>query len=81
MDLEKYAGQVRGSGKGAALDALARSTDAERLLAGVDKRKLEQAAKAGDMRELGRLLQGVLATPEGKSFARQVQKAVENGGR
>ena len=43
---------------------------------------LEQYAnKAGDMQALGRMLQGVLATPEGKRFAAEVQKAVRDGGR
>ncbi len=81
MDLEKYAQQIRQGEKGGQLDALARSTDGERLLAGLDKRRLEQAAKAGDMKALGQMLQGVLATPEGKRFAAQVQKAVQDGGR
>ena len=81
MDLEKYAGQVRRGESGAALDALARSKDGEKLLAGLDTRKLEQAAKAGDMQALGQMLQGILATPEGRRFAGQVQKAVEKHGR
>ena len=81
MELEKYAGQVRRGESGAALDALARSQDGAKLLAGVDTRKLEQAAKAGDMQALGRILQDVLATPEGRRFAGQVQKAVQEHGR
>ena len=81
MDLEQYAKKVRAGDKGAALDALARSEDAGRVLAGLDKREMEKAAKAGDMKALGQLLQGVLATPEGKRFAAEVQKAVRDGGR
>lgn len=81
MDLEEYAKKVRQGGKGAALDALARSADAGQVLAGLDREKMEKAAKAGDMKALGQLLQGVLATPEGKRFAADVQKAVQNGGR
>ena len=81
MDLEQYAKKVRAGDKGAALDALARSEDAGQVLAGLDRAKLEKAAKAGDMQALGQLLQGVLATPEGRRFAAQVQKAVGQNGR
>lgn len=81
MDLDRYARQVRQGDAGAALDALARSKDGEKLLAGLDTGRLEQAARAGDMKALGQLLQGVLSTPEGRRFAGQVQKAVEKGGR
>lgn len=81
MDLEQYAKKVRQGEKGSALDALARSADGEKLLAGLDKKRLEQAAKAGDMQALGQLLQGVLASPEGRRFAAQVQKAVGQDGR
>ena len=81
MDLERYARQVRGGDKGAALDALARSADAGQVLAGLDKQALERAAKAGDMQALGRMLQDVLATPEGRRFAGQVEKAVRDSGR
>lgn len=81
MDLEKYAKQVRQGEKGGQLDQLARSTDGEKLLSGLDKQALEKAAREGDMRSLSRLLQGVLSTPEGKRFAQQVQKAVQDGGR
>ncbi len=81
MDLDEYARRVRQSGKGKDLDALARSPEGARLAASVDREKLEKAAKAGDMRQLGELLQGILATPEGRSFAAKVRKAVEDGGR
>lgn len=81
MDLEQYAKTVRSGDKGAALDALARSKDADRILAGLDKEKMARAAKDGDMQALGQLLQGVLATPEGRRLAAQVQKAVQDSGR
>lgn len=81
MDLEEYARQVRRSSSGAALDSLARSGAGEKLAAGLDKAALEKAARAGDMQTLGRLLQGVLASPEGRQFAQQVRKAVEKDGR
>lgn len=81
MDLEQYAKKVRQGQTGGALDALARSRDAGQVLAGVDRDKLAEAAKAGDMQALGQILQGVLATPEGRRFAAQVQKAVRDSGR
>lgn len=81
MDLEKYARQVREGKQGAALDDLARSESGARLAAKVDGEKLTQAAKAGDMNALGRMLQDILSTPEGKRFAAQVQKAVKPDGR
>lgn len=80
MDLEKYARQVRDSRQGGALDDLARSEDGARLAARLDGAKLEQAARAGDMKALGQMLQGILSTPEGKRFAAQVQKAVQKDG-
>ncbi len=81
MDLEGYAKMVRQGDSGAVLDALARSGEAEKVLAGLDKRKLEQAAKAGDMKALSQLLRDVLATPEGRRLASQVKRAVNSDGR
>ena len=81
MDLEKYARQVREGDAGAALDDLARSAAGAKLAAKLDGEKLTRAAKSGDMKALGQMLQGILATPEGKQFAAQVQKAVKGDGR
>ena len=81
MDLEGYAKKVRQGDSGAVLDALARSGEAEKVLAGLDKRKPEQAAQAGGMQALSQLLRDVLATPEGRRLASQVKKAVNGDGR
>ena len=81
MDLEEYARQLRQGKQGAALDGLARSEAGARLAARLDGKELERAAKSGDMQELGRMLQSILATPEGKTFADQVRKAVKRDGR
>ena len=81
MDLEQYGQQVRRSGKGEALEKLARSREGEALLAKVDGGKLEQAAKAGDMKALSAMLRDILSTPEGKRFAQQVERTVNGGGR
>lgn len=81
MELEEYARQVRRGAAGESLDILARSPSGEKLAAALDGKKLEAAAKAGDMQALGSLLRQVLATPEGKDFARQVQEAVKGHGK
>ena len=81
MDLENYARQVKRSEKGAALEKLTQSEAGAKLAARLDGAKLEQAAKAGDMKALSAMLKGILATPEGKSFAAQVEKAVKDNGR
>ncbi len=81
MDIEKYARQVRSGSQGEALDDLARSETGAKLAAKVDGRKLTKAAKAGDMDALGEMLRDILATPEGKSFAAEVRKAVKQDGR
>ena len=76
MDLQEFARQVRRGEKADALEELVRS-----VLRHVDGEKLAAAAKAGDMQTLGRMLQGILATPEGKELAQKVQKAVQGDGR
>ena len=81
MDLEKFAGQVRQGSGGGALEKLARSGQGEKLLGKVDGEKLAAAAKAGDMQTLGQMLNAILSTPEGQSFAREVKKAVGQDGR
>ena len=81
MDLEKYARQVRDGKQGQALEVLARSEAGAKLAARLDGESLEKAARSGDMEQLGRILQEVLSTTEGKRFAAQVQKAVKPDGR
>ncbi len=81
MDLEKYAREVKQSGSGPALDALARSPAGARLAAKLDGEKLEAAARSGDSKALSRLLGDILATPEGRDFARQVERTVKRDGR
>lgn len=81
MDLEEYAREVKQSSRGAALDALARSEAGARLAASLDGAKLEKAAKSGDMKALSQMLSGILATTEGRDFARQVERTVKRDGR
>lgn len=81
MDLEKYAQEVKQGRQGAALDALARSETGARLAASLDGEKLEKAARSGDMKALSRMLGDILSTPEGRDFARQVERTVKDHGR
>ena len=81
MDLQEFARQVRRGENAGALEELARSGQGEKVLRHVDGEKLAAAAKAGDMQTLGRMLQDILATPEGRELARKVQKAVQCDGR
>ena len=81
MNLEDYTKQVQSSDKGGALDRLARSEAGAKLAAKLDGESLEKAARAGDMQALSHMLKDILATPEGKNFAAQVQKAVKKDGR
>ena len=55
--------------------------DAARLAAQINGAQLENAVRAGDETALRGLLQGILATPEGKRFASQVLGAVDGNGR
>ncbi|MCD7749925.1 MAG: hypothetical protein LUH42_07725 [Oscillospiraceae bacterium] len=79
MDLEKYAQQVRQGKNAAALEKLASTEEGVKLAAQVDGERLTQAAQQGDMQALANMLKGILSTPEGKSFAAQVEKAVRDG--
>jgi hypothetical protein len=81
MEWEEYAKRLQTGKNAKALEALTQSEAGEKLAAKFDGKAVEQAARAGDGEALSRLLQGILATPEGQNFARQVQKAVGQDGR
>jgi hypothetical protein len=81
MEWEEYAKRLRSGKSAKALEALTQSEAGAKLAAKFDGKAVEQAARSGDGETLSRLLQGILATPEGQDFARQVQKAVEKDGR
>lgn len=81
MDLDRYIRELQSSGSAGALQKLTESDAGVRLAGQLDAEKLEKAAKQGDMQTLSAMLKTVLSTPEGRSFAAQVQKAVKNGGR
>ena len=77
MNLEEYARERLGKGEKEALDRVARSEAGARLAARVDGSAMEAAAREGDMKALSAMLRDILATPEGKTFAAEVQKAVK----
>lgn len=81
MDLEKYARQLKEGKSGEALQKLTESEAGARLAAQVDASKLTEAARQGDTSALSAMLRGILSTPEGRSFAAQVEKAVKTNGR
>jgi hypothetical protein len=81
MDIKKY-GQEFLQGKNA--DALRKAADSEagrRVAKMLDPSEVERAAKDGDTRALEDILRQVMSTPEGKSLAEQVKKAVSENGR
>ena len=74
MDLEKMERKLRENG---GLGALARSPEGKALASQFDEAELRAAAKQGDTAALQEILRRVLATPEGKTLAEKVQKAVK----
>ena len=65
------------SGKGAELNALARSADGEKLSAMLDGEKLQRAAQSGDAASLRAMLGTVLGTEEGLRLAANIKKLME----
>ena len=81
MDMDKYIQELKHGKSAETLKKLTESEAGARLASQVDVAKLEKAAKQGDTRTLSTMLQTILSTPEGRSFAAQVQKAVKDSGR
>ena len=65
------------SGKGAELNALARSADGEKLSAMLDGEKLQRAAQSGDAASLRAILGTVLGTEEGRRLAANIKTLME----
>ena len=77
MYLEDYVENLRQEGDREKLGKLARSESGAKLAARFDGKAMENAARKGDMQALSSMLRDILATPEGKQFAAEVQKAVK----
>lgn len=60
------------------LKQAAQSPEGQKLLQNVDTAALEKAARSGDMDAMKGMLSQILASPEGKALARQVQDAVKH---
>ena len=65
------------SGKGAELNALARSADGAKLSAMLDGEKLQKATQTGDGEALRAMLGTVLSTEEGRRLAANIKKLME----
>ena len=76
-NFENMRQELEQSGKGAELNALARSADGERLAAMLDGEKLQRAAQSGDAASLRAMLGTVLGTEEGRRLAANIKKLME----
>ena len=61
------------------LQAIADSTDGQRLADALDAQKIEQAARAGDTETLRQILTQVLSTDTGQRLAGKVKDAMQDG--
>lgn len=73
MDLSEMKRMAESSG---ALREVSESAEARKLLREIDGESIESALKRGDTAALGAAFQKLLSTPEGKTLADRVQKAV-----
>ncbi len=76
-DLEALSRELERSGRAGAFRELARSDEAKRLGAMVDRPAVEEAVRGGDTEALRKLLGGVLATPEGQRMAQRLRQMME----
>ena len=81
MDLDKYIRELKYGKSAESLKKLTESEAGASLAKTVDVSKLETAAQQGDMKTLSAMLKTIMATPEGRSFAAQVERAVKGNGR
>lgn len=61
------------------LQAIADSTDGQRLADALDAQKIEQAARTGDTELLRQILTQVLSTDAGQRLAGKVKDAMQDG--
>ena len=74
MDLNEM---KRMAGSSGALREAAQSAEAQKLLKELDGEGIERALQRGDTAALSAAFAKMLSTPEGKSLAERVQKAVK----
>ena len=76
-DLEALEREIRLSPAGETLKEAAQSPEGQRVLRSLDKAKVSEAARNGDMQALKNILSGVLSTPEGQELAKRILTEVE----
>jgi len=79
MKWEEQAKQLMNGTMGDSLRSVIDSETGRNLAKAFNGQAVEQAAKEGDTKALSVLLKQVLETPEGKRFAEQIQRTVNNG--
>lgn len=79
MNWEEQAQQLMKGTMGDSLRSVIDSETGRQLAQTLNGHAVEQAAREGDAKALSSLLKQVLATPEGKRFAEQIQRTVNNG--
>ena len=77
QDLEKAAQELRRSGKGREIQALADSADGKKLGQMIDAGAVEKAVRSGDSAALQQILQSVLRTEEGRRLAESLRKMTQ----
>lgn len=75
-DLEALEREIRSSPAGETLKEAAQSPEGQRVLRSLDKAKVSEAARNGDMQALKNILSGVLSTPEGQELAKRIRKSL-----
>ena len=80
MDIEQQAKKLREGKNAEAFQKLTESEAGARLQSRFAGSEIEEAARRGDGAALAGMLRQILATPEGKEFARQVLRTVNRDG-
>lgn len=74
-DFESIKREMMASGKGAQLEKLAKSSEVARIGKTIDKDALKKAAAEGDQATLGRMLEQVMSTDDGKALLKKVSES------
>ncbi len=78
-DLDALKQELAHDGRLQRLQAIADSTDGQRLADALDAQKIEQAARTGDTELLRQILTQVLSTDAGQRLAGKVKDAMQDG--
>ena len=74
MDAEKLARELERSGKGEALRSLGASAEGKKIEGMIDGAALRKAFQSGNAAALQKMLGELLATPEGRALAEDVNR-------